>query len=98
MEANKATLPTDCRCSASSRSSAAPNLPRCPIPRDPRPRTASASSSMAARSPRVMGHPAIDWLERDEREKEEAPSRAIAAIDLKPTDVIADIGCRLRLL
>jgi SAM-dependent methyltransferase len=40
----------------------------------------------------VMGHPAIGWLERDEREKEEAPSRAIAAIDLKPTDVIADIG------
>lgn len=41
---------------------------------------------------KVMGHPAIDWLERDDREKEEAPSRAIAAIDLKPTDVIADIG------
>ena len=40
----------------------------------------------------VMGHPAIGWLERDEREREEAPSRAITAIDLKPTDVIADIG------
>ena len=40
----------------------------------------------------VMGHPAIDWLERDKREQEEAPSKAIAAIDLKPTDVIADIG------
>jgi SAM-dependent methyltransferase len=40
----------------------------------------------------VMGHPAIGWLERDEREREEAPSRAIAAIELKPTDVIADIG------
>jgi len=40
----------------------------------------------------VMGHPAIGWLERDEREREEAPSRAIAAIDLKPADVIADIG------
>ncbi|WP_367872690.1 class I SAM-dependent methyltransferase [Luteolibacter sp. Populi] len=40
----------------------------------------------------VMGHPAIDWLERGEREQEEAPSKAIAAIDLKPTDVIADIG------
>jgi len=40
----------------------------------------------------VMGHPAIGWLERDEREREEAPSRAIAAIDLKATDVIADIG------
>src|SRR5687767_12624735 len=41
---------------------------------------------------KVMGHPAIGWLERDEREKEEAPSRAIAAIDLKPTDVIVDVG------
>lgn len=40
----------------------------------------------------VMGHPAIGWLERDEREREEAPSRAIAALNLKPTDVIADIG------
>ncbi|WP_035616299.1 class I SAM-dependent methyltransferase [Haloferula sp. BvORR071] len=40
----------------------------------------------------VMGHPAIGWLERGEREQEEAPSKAIAAIDLKPTDVIADIG------
>lgn len=40
----------------------------------------------------VMGHPAIGWLERDEREREEAPSRAIDALDLRPTDVIADIG------
>ncbi len=40
----------------------------------------------------VMGHPAIGWLERDEREREEAPSRAIVAIELRPTDVIADIG------
>ncbi len=40
----------------------------------------------------VMGHPAIGWLERDNREDEEAPSKALAAIDLKPTDVIADIG------
>ena len=27
-----------------------------------------------------MGHPAIGWLERTEREQEEAPSKAIAAI------------------
>ena len=39
-----------------------------------------------------MGHEGIDWLERDTRETEEAPSRAIAALDLKPTDVVADIG------
>ncbi|MGC4016965.1 MAG: class I SAM-dependent methyltransferase [Luteolibacter sp.] len=41
---------------------------------------------------RVMGHPAIGWLERDDREKEEAPSKAITALDLKPDAVIADIG------
>ena len=40
----------------------------------------------------VMGHPAIGWLERDEREREEAPSRALEAIELRPSDVIADIG------
>lgn len=41
---------------------------------------------------RVMGHPAIGWLERDEREREEAPSKAIDALDLAPAAVIADIG------
>ncbi len=41
---------------------------------------------------KVMGHPAIGWLERDEREKEEAPSKAIGAMDLAPDAVIADIG------
>ena len=41
---------------------------------------------------KVMGHPAIGWLERDEREKEEAPSKAIAAMDLAPDAVVADIG------
>ena len=41
---------------------------------------------------KVMGHPAIGWLERTEREQEEAPSKAIAAIELAPDAVIADIG------
>jgi len=40
----------------------------------------------------VMGHPAIGWLERENREDEEAPSRAIDALDLAPSTVIADIG------
>jgi SAM-dependent methyltransferase len=40
----------------------------------------------------VMGHPGIGWLERDEREQEEAPTRAIAALNLDPHAVIADIG------
>jgi len=40
----------------------------------------------------VMGHPGIGWLERDNREKEEAPSKAIALLELAPDTVIADIG------
>jgi SAM-dependent methyltransferase len=41
---------------------------------------------------KVMGHPGIGWLERSDREKEEAPSKAIALLDLSPDAVIADIG------
>ncbi|MGY8645805.1 MAG: class I SAM-dependent methyltransferase [Verrucomicrobiales bacterium] len=40
----------------------------------------------------VMGHPAIKWLERDNREEEEAPSKAIQLLKLAPDAVIADIG------
>ncbi|MEK6232466.1 MAG: class I SAM-dependent methyltransferase [Luteolibacter sp.] len=40
----------------------------------------------------VMGHPGIGWLERTEREKEEAPSKAIAMLGLAPDTIIADIG------
>ncbi|MDB4259996.1 class I SAM-dependent methyltransferase [Akkermansiaceae bacterium] len=40
----------------------------------------------------VMGHPAINWLERGNREDEEAPSKAIQLLKLKPDAVIADIG------
>ena len=40
----------------------------------------------------VMGHPGIGWLERTEREKEEAPSKAIALLGLAPDAVLADIG------
>jgi SAM-dependent methyltransferase len=40
----------------------------------------------------VMGHPGIGWLERSDREKEEAPSQAIALLDLAPDAIIADIG------
>ncbi|MBY0528538.1 MAG: class I SAM-dependent methyltransferase [Gemmataceae bacterium] len=41
----------------------------------------------------VMGHQAIGWLERPEREKEEAPTKMIEALKLQPGDVVADIGC-----
>lgn len=41
---------------------------------------------------KVMGHPGIGWLERTDREKEEAPSKAIALLELAPDTVLADIG------
>lgn len=41
---------------------------------------------------KVMGHTGALWLERPSRVREEQPAKAIAALDLKPTDVVADIG------
>lgn len=41
----------------------------------------------------VMGHEAADWLERPEREREERADLLLAALKLKPGDVVADIGC-----
>lgn len=40
----------------------------------------------------VMGVGGAGWLERPERESEEAPSKALAALDLEPGMVVADIG------
>jgi precorrin-6B methylase 2 len=40
----------------------------------------------------VMGHQGAEWLERPEREEEEKPSLVLKAIQLKPEDVVADIG------
>lgn len=40
----------------------------------------------------VMGHQAAGWLERPEREQEEQPSKLIEALQLKPGQVIADVG------
>jgi ubiquinone/menaquinone biosynthesis C-methylase UbiE len=40
----------------------------------------------------VMGYEGIDWLERSTREKEENTSKLINNMNIKPTDVIADIG------
>jgi len=41
---------------------------------------------------KVMGHSEMLWLERPSREVQEQPSKVIEALNLKPTDVIADIG------
>ena len=40
----------------------------------------------------VMGHQGAGWLERPDRATEEQPQKMIAALGLKSTDVVADIG------
>jgi ubiquinone/menaquinone biosynthesis C-methylase UbiE len=41
----------------------------------------------------VMGFGGAPWLERSEREKEEAPEKALDAIGIRPGMAIADVGC-----
>lgn len=41
---------------------------------------------------KVMGHTEVLWLERPSREVTEQPKQVVDALDLKPTDVVADIG------
>ena len=40
----------------------------------------------------VMSYQGADWLERPEREEEEAPDDAIAVLNLKRGEIVADIG------
>ncbi len=40
----------------------------------------------------VMGHQAAQWLERADREETELPDQVVKNFNLKPTDVVADIG------
>ncbi len=40
----------------------------------------------------VMGLSGADWLERNEREQEEAPEKALEALKLKPGMKVADVG------
>ena len=40
----------------------------------------------------VMSHLGAGWLDRPEREGEEAPSKAIELLGLKPGSVVADVG------
>ncbi|PSR15721.1 SAM-dependent methyltransferase [filamentous cyanobacterium CCP3] len=40
----------------------------------------------------TMGHQGAGWLDRPSRALQERPQVAIAALDLAPTDVVADIG------
>jgi ubiquinone/menaquinone biosynthesis C-methylase UbiE len=40
----------------------------------------------------VMGHEGADWLNRPERIEEEQPDRVVDAMQIRPTDTVADIG------
>ena len=40
----------------------------------------------------VMGYAGASWLERPARVEEEQPDKVIAQMNLKPTDVVADVG------
>jgi ubiquinone/menaquinone biosynthesis C-methylase UbiE len=40
----------------------------------------------------VMSHLGADWLDRPDREREEEPDRAIAALALAPGSTVADVG------
>lgn len=40
----------------------------------------------------VMGHQGADWLERPEREETELPQKVVEKMNLRATDVVADVG------
>jgi ubiquinone/menaquinone biosynthesis C-methylase UbiE len=40
----------------------------------------------------VMGPGGIEWLDRREREQEEHPAEVIDALDLRPGEIVADLG------
>ncbi len=40
----------------------------------------------------VMGHQGASWLDRDSRDMEEGTQLLVDSLDLKPADVVADIG------
>jgi ubiquinone/menaquinone biosynthesis C-methylase UbiE len=42
--------------------------------------------------PPVMGIGGADWLDREERAKEEQPDKALAALDLHPGMMVGDVG------
>jgi len=52
----------------------------------------SGKTYMGREIAEVMGHFGVGWLERPEREREERTDLLVNALQLKPTDAVADIG------
>ncbi len=40
----------------------------------------------------VMGHEGVGWLDRSDRQKEEQPQLLVKSLNLRPSDVVGDIG------
>jgi ubiquinone/menaquinone biosynthesis C-methylase UbiE len=74
--------------------SQAPDSPRRPlyetrINHDP---NGTGKFYMGREIAQVMGPGGIEWLDRREREEEEHPDKVLDALDLRPGEVVADLG------
>jgi ubiquinone/menaquinone biosynthesis C-methylase UbiE len=58
----------------------------------PRTRDGIGKFYMGREIAHFMSHRGADWLERPEREEEEKPQALVDAIELRPSDVVADLG------
>ena len=90
---------------APSPTSAAATAPTTPTAPAPAPRVEPPAYETRRASPdgigkfymgreiaQVMGHQGAEWLERPEREGEERPEKLVGMMELRPADVVADIG------
>jgi ubiquinone/menaquinone biosynthesis C-methylase UbiE len=75
----------------------ADEIPRPPDPlyekREQHDRNGIAKFFLGREIAQVMGHQAAGWLERPEREQEERTDLLLEALNLKPGENVADIGC-----
>ncbi len=60
--------------------------------RQPQSSDGSGKYYMGREIAQVMGHLGAGWLERPEREREERTDLLLKELELKPTDVVADVG------
>lgn len=59
----------------------------------PTPQPSEPGVYQGRRIANVMSYAGAPWLERDDREQEEAPTKLIAKLQLHPGQNVADIGC-----